>query len=129
MHLGSYARQLARSLARLALGRRTPARAERVTIDAAVRVASGKGGEWTTGLAENVSASGIFVRCVEPYMVGTTLQIELTLPGGETVRSTGKVVRVGSGHSGQIGMGIMFSGEQLATVPPALGGVRRLAGT
>jgi uncharacterized protein (TIGR02266 family) len=56
---------------------------------------------------ENLSASGLFVRCAEPYTVGTAVELTFGMPGS-TLTARGRVVRVGVGASGQDGMGIMF---------------------
>ena len=57
---------------------------------------------------EDISASGVFVHCDEPYMVGTAVSLELFLDGGH-VHVEGRVVRVGAGRSGCVGMGILFT--------------------
>jgi hypothetical protein len=62
--------------------------------------------------AEDLSTSGVFVRCQEPYTVGTALELFVELPWGERLDLGGRVVRVGPGASGHVGMGVMFVGLQ-----------------
>jgi Tfp pilus assembly protein PilZ len=59
---------------------------------------------------EDLSATGLFVGCDEPFTVGTALDLRLDLPWGERLDLAGRVVRVGPGASGHSGMGIMFVG-------------------
>jgi uncharacterized protein (TIGR02266 family) len=82
-------------------------RAARTPIDLLVRL-TGAPGEAVEARGEDLSTSGLFVRCEEPYTVGTPLQLQLELPTGP-VHGVGKVVRVGAGASGHVGMGILFT--------------------
>jgi len=65
-------------------------------------------GELLLDESEDISASGAFVHCDEPYTVGTAVSLELFLEDGH-VRVEGRVVRVGVGRSGRSGMGILFT--------------------
>ncbi|HET9597840.1 MAG TPA: PilZ domain-containing protein [Anaeromyxobacteraceae bacterium] len=58
--------------------------------------------------AEDLSTSGLFLCCEEPYTVGTALDLAVGLPWGERLQLEGRVVRVGPGASGHVGMGVMF---------------------
>jgi len=71
-------------------------------------------------LAEDLSTSGVFLCCHEPYTVGTALELTVELPWGERFDLGGRVVRVGSGASGHVGMGVMFV-ELDAVAEAALG--------
>jgi uncharacterized protein (TIGR02266 family) len=60
--------------------------------------------------AEDISMTGLFVRCEEPYTVGSVVRLQMNIPGNEApVEAVGCVVRVGTGPSGHTGMGIMFT--------------------
>ncbi len=65
-------------------------------------------GELLLDESEDISASGVFVHCDEPYTVGTAVSLELFLDDGH-VQVEGRVVRVGAGRSGRGGMGILFT--------------------
>jgi Tfp pilus assembly protein PilZ len=65
-------------------------------------------------LAEDLSTSGLFVCCPEPYTVGTALDLAIELPWGDRLELEGRVVRVGPGASGHVGMGVMFVGLDAA---------------
>ncbi len=58
--------------------------------------------------SEDLSASGVFVHCDEPYTVGTAVSLELFLEDGH-LQVEGRVVRVGASRSGRVGMGILFT--------------------
>ena len=58
--------------------------------------------------SEDISASGVFVHCDEPYTVGTAVSLELFLDDGQ-LHVEGRVVRVGAGRGGRGGMGILFT--------------------
>jgi uncharacterized protein (TIGR02266 family) len=82
-------------------------RAPRVVISIALQHSDAKA--VASDQAEDVSTSGLFVRCEEPYTVGTAVSLRMDIPGTEVpLEALGCVVRVGSGGSGHTGMGIMF---------------------
>jgi hypothetical protein len=55
------------------------------------------------GLVEDMSRSGLFLRTPRPIGLGVSTEIDLDLPGQETLRLTARVVRVDDG-----GMGLRF---------------------
>ncbi|HEY0706093.1 MAG TPA: PilZ domain-containing protein [Polyangia bacterium] len=60
----------------------------------------------------DVSEGGAFLRSQLLFEVGQVLQLEIPLPSGQTVKATGKVVRVNrprNGDEGVAGMGIEFT--------------------
>lgn len=59
--------------------------------------------------AEDVSTTGIFVRCGEPFTVGTPVCVAVPVEEEGPIEVSGRVVRVGPGASGHVGMGIMFA--------------------
>lgn len=83
-------------------------RAERVAVRAPVHFTVVASWLTATGVGEDVSTTGIFVRTAEPRAVGTMLRLALLLDRGETIAMTGQVVRVGRGASGNDGMGVKF---------------------
>lgn len=60
---------------------------------------------------QDLSAGGAFIRSDLLFEVGEELQLDLTLPGGRTVRARGRVVRVACDASDDVvpGMGIQFA--------------------
>jgi Tfp pilus assembly protein PilZ len=82
-------------------------RAPRVPV---TLVVARRGARGESLLAEDLSTSGLFVCCDEPYTVGTALALAVELPWGERLELSGRVVRVGPGASGHVGMGVMFVG-------------------
>jgi Tfp pilus assembly protein PilZ len=85
----------------------TTRRAPRVPV---TLVVARRGARGESLLAEDLSTSGLFVCCDEPYTVGTALALAVDLPWGERLELEGRVVRVGPGASGHVGMGVMFVG-------------------
>ncbi len=84
-------------------------RAPRVRITVAVRHRGAGEPDAVVDEAQDISATGLFVACEEPYTVGTAVELEVPLPGGERkFEAVGRVVRVGVGACGRHGMGIMF---------------------
>jgi uncharacterized protein (TIGR02266 family) len=84
-------------------------RAPRIAVTVVVRHRGEGTDELVADHAEDISRSGLFVSCDEPYTVGTAVQLQMTLPGGrDLIEALGRVVRVGVGHTGRSGMGIMF---------------------
>jgi uncharacterized protein (TIGR02266 family) len=83
-------------------------RAPRAPVTFSVQHQDDGGGELLAAEGENISASGIFIRCEETYTVGTRVRLRIALPGS-IVEARGRVVRVGPGASGHTGMGIMFT--------------------
>jgi Tfp pilus assembly protein PilZ len=59
---------------------------------------------------EDVSTTGIFVRCGEPFAVGTPVCVAMPIGDEDPIEVSGRVVRVGPGARGHVGMGIMFAG-------------------
>jgi len=85
-------------------------RAPRVVIPLRLDHADSASGTPAADQAEDISLTGLFVRCQEPYTVGTVVRLQLDIPGcGAPLDAHGCVVRVGSGGSGHTGMGIMFT--------------------
>src|SRR5512132_301298 len=85
-------------------------RAPRVSIRVALRVTEPGPGRAMIVECEDVSTTGIFVRCGEPFTVGTSVCVALPIEHEGTIEASGRVVRVGPGASGHVGMGIMFAG-------------------
>ena len=84
-------------------------RAPRVPITVAVRHRGTGEPDAVIDQAQDISATGLFVACDEPYTVGTAVELEMAAPGGERgFAAVGRVVRVGVGAGGRHGMGIMF---------------------
>jgi uncharacterized protein (TIGR02266 family) len=89
--------------------RKDVARAPRAAVTVMVRHRGAGADELVSDYAEDISTSGLFVSCDEPYMVGTAVELHIAPPaGGATIAALGRVVRVGVGHGGTSGMGIMF---------------------
>jgi hypothetical protein len=61
------------------------------------------------GLVEDVSRSGLFLRASKQVRPGTSAQIELDLPGEQTLHLTVEIVRVES--QPRSGMGLRFVGD------------------
>ncbi len=77
--------------------------------DLVVRVDYQTVDELFSDFARNVNEGGIFVESDPPHDVGTTVDLQFKLPGGEPLRVKGTVVRVTSGGDGLApGMGIEF---------------------
>ena len=87
----------------------TSLRAARAPIAITVQLADDRSRSVMSTQGEDISITGLFVRCSEPYTVGTTVRVSLPLEEALPVETVGRVVRVGPGASGQIGMGIMFT--------------------
>jgi len=83
-------------------------RAARAPVRLAVQHRGRRGGEPLLDESEDISASGVFVHCDGPYTVGTAVSLELFLEDGH-FQVEGRVVRVGAGRSGRVGMGILFT--------------------
>ncbi|HEX7489952.1 MAG TPA: PilZ domain-containing protein [Anaeromyxobacteraceae bacterium] len=83
-------------------------RAARAPVRLAVQHRGRGAGARLLDETEDISASGVFVHCDEPYMVGTAVSLELLLDDGH-VHLEGRVVRVGAGRSGRGGMGILYT--------------------
>ncbi len=83
-------------------------RAPRAPLTVTVQHQDEAGGELLADVGENISTSGVFVRCDVTYTVGTKVRLRFALSGG-VVEARGRVVRVGLGSSGHTGMGIMFT--------------------
>ena len=61
------------------------------------------------GLVEDVSRSGLFMRVPAHLDLGSAAELDLDLPGEETMRLTAEVVRVE--HEPQPGIGLRFVGD------------------
>jgi hypothetical protein len=61
------------------------------------------------GLVEDVSRSGLFMRAPRHIHPGEAAEIDLDLPGEETLHLVAEVVRVQ--HEPQIGMALRFVGD------------------
>ncbi len=83
-------------------------RSARAPVRLAIQHRGQGGGEPLLDESEDISASGVFVHCDEPYTVGTAVRLELFLEDGY-LQVEGRVVRVGAGRSGRDGMGILFT--------------------
>lgn len=94
-------------------GRREQRKFERRPADLPVIVkAAGSKVEGSVSLDSlDVSEGGAFLRSDLLFEVGEILQLEIPLPGGGTVKATGRVVRVSRrrGNEGVSGMGIEFT--------------------
>jgi hypothetical protein len=62
------------------------------------------------GLVQDVSRSGLFLRASASIGEGTEAELDLDLPGEETLRLAVEVVRVERGAEG-VGMGLRFVGR------------------
>ena len=62
------------------------------------------------GLVEDVSRNGLFLRASNSISEGTAAELDLELPGEDTLRITVQVVRVERGPDG-VGMGLRFVGK------------------
>ena len=83
-------------------------RAARAPVRLGVQHRGRGSGELLLDETEDISSSGVFVHCDEPYTVGTAVNLELFLDEGR-IQLEGRVVRVGAGRSGRSGMGILFT--------------------
>ena len=82
-------------------------RGRRVDINSAFQEVDSKIPEY----ARNLSASGVFIKSIDPYPVGTdvTIKFTLILDELETFEALGKIVRVvDPGRSPFPGMGVQF---------------------
>ena len=87
----------------------TSTRATRAPLAVTVELVDERSRSALTTHAEDISTSGMFVRCAEPYIIGTTLRVALALDAAGAIETVGRVVRIGPGASGHVGMGIMFT--------------------
>jgi len=85
------------------------ARAARVPVDVVVHHRAEGGGASLAHDVDNISTSGLFVRCDEPHTVGTRVHLTIALADGSPIEAFGRVVRVGTTRDGRNGMGIMFT--------------------
>ena len=86
----------------------TPRLSVRINIRLEVEFEDGR--RTAMSQTENLSTSGMLVRCRRPYPVDSVLRFELLIPGESTsVAGTGTVVRhTQERRDGQIGVGIRF---------------------
>ena len=61
------------------------------------------------GVVEDVSRSGLFMRSPRAMAPGSAAELDLDLPGEETLKLTAEVVRVES--EGRVGMALRFVGD------------------
>jgi uncharacterized protein (TIGR02266 family) len=80
-----------------------------VRVPVRVRVQCRSQGAVIDGLVEDVSRSGLFLRAPRLVHEGSTLEIDLDLPGEEMLRVSAEVVRVES--TPRAGMGVKFVGD------------------
>jgi uncharacterized protein (TIGR02266 family) len=80
---------------------------EAVRIRVQVRARCRSQGVIIDGLVEDVSRSGLFLRASNSIREGTAAELELEIPGEDTLRLAVEVVRVEQGPGG-VGMGLRF---------------------
>jgi uncharacterized protein (TIGR02266 family) len=80
---------------------------EAVRIRVQVRARCRSQGVIVDGLVEDVSRSGLFLRASNSIREGSVAELELEIPGEETLRLAVEVVRVEEGPGG-VGMGLRF---------------------
>ena len=80
-----------------------------VRVPVRVRVQCRAHGLVIDGLVEDVSRSGLFMRAPRSIEEGSTLEIDLDLPGEETLHLVAEVVRVET--TARPGMGVKFTGD------------------
>jgi DNA-binding response OmpR family regulator len=97
-------------------------REQRVVI--ACRVEISHGGRRATGLSQDLSSSGVFVRTREGLPVGTEAQIKLHLPSGRAIETRARVAHVLAEEAARA-LG-RYPGMGLAFVEPDPGVRRRL---
>ncbi len=61
------------------------------------------------GLVEDVSRSGVFLRVPRTIRPGTAAELDLDLPGEQTLKLTAEVVRIE--HEPRAGVGLRFVGD------------------
>ncbi len=91
------------------------ARAPRVRVPVPIRLTESDTKRMILADGEDISTTGLFVRCDEPFVVGTRVRAEISIEGA-TIDVMGRVVRIGQGSSGRTGMGIMFAEQDRHTV-------------
>ena len=80
---------------------------EAVRVPTRVRARCRSHGVVVDGLVEDVSRSGLFLRDSNGIREGTEAELDIELPGDETLRLAVEVVRVEPGDEG-VGMGLRF---------------------
>src|SRR5690348_8860574 len=83
---------------------------EAVRIPVQVRARCRSHGTVIDGLVQDVSRSGLFLMASDSIGEGTEIELDLDLPGEETLRVAVEVVRVEQGDDG-VGMGLRFVGR------------------
>jgi len=84
---------------------------EAVRVPVQVRARCRGQGVIVDGLVEDVSRSGLFLRASSSIGEGTAAELDLHLPGEDTLRLAVEVVRVVEEPRG-VGMGLRFVGRQ-----------------
>jgi uncharacterized protein (TIGR02266 family) len=80
---------------------------EAVRVRVQVRARCRSQGVIVDGLVEDVSRSGLFLRASHSIREGTPAELELEIPGEDTLRLAVEVVRIEPGP-GNVGMGLRF---------------------
>jgi uncharacterized protein (TIGR02266 family) len=83
---------------------------EAVRVPVEVRAQCRSQGIVIDGLVQDVSRSGLFLRASNSIREGSAAELDLALPGEETIRLAVEVVRVEHRPDG-IGMGLRFVGR------------------
>ena len=91
---------------------------EAVRIPVSVRAQCRHSGVVIDGLVEDLSRSGLFLNTAESIRPGTSAEIEIDLPGEETLHLVVEVVRVEC-RDDRAGMGLRFVDERDASRPLA----------
>ena len=84
--------------------------AVRVPVQSQVRARCRSQGTIIDGVVEDVSRSGLFLKASNSIGEGTAAELDLELPGEETLRLAVEVVRVERRDDG-VGMGLRFVGR------------------
>jgi uncharacterized protein (TIGR02266 family) len=82
---------------------------EAVRVPVRVRARCRSHGVVIDGLVEDVSRSGLFLRASNAISEGSSAELDLHLPGEDTLRLAVRVVRVERGP--RVGMGLRFVGK------------------
>ncbi|HWU88656.1 MAG TPA: PilZ domain-containing protein [Kofleriaceae bacterium] len=91
---------------------------EAVRVPVQVRARCRSHGTVIDGLVEDVSWNGLFLRASSSIGEGTAAELDLELPGEETLRLAVEVVRI-ERRGDEIGMGLRFVGRRERTRPLA----------
>lgn len=91
---------------------------EAVRVPVQVRAQCRSQGIVVDGLVEDLSRSGLFLKASNAIREGADAELDLDLPGEETLRLTAQVVRVECRPDG-VGMGLRFIGPHERSRPLA----------